>query len=399
MLSAKPAFVSRTLLVLALAHLVNDLSQGAIPVLLPIFKEEFALTYTQVGVIVFVMNFTSSIIQPVFGYFADKRDNLWVIPLGMFGAGVGLSLIGVMSDYYSLLGMVFFSGIGVAAFHPQAMKAANLISDPAARGRTMGVFSIGGNAGFAVGSLSAAYFYNLTGSFYSTLLYLVPTVITTVVLYYTIKNLASLAPPQAAKAAKGQVSAQAPTGKLAALDYKLISLLLLFIFNRSTIQTGLITYIPLYFVTYLGDEHVFASYVLSTFLFAGAFGTFVGAAMSDKFGRKAVIIGSMLAMLPLIFLLPHTSGAAAILVVALAGMTLPASMATTIVFAQEMMPHNVGMASALTTGFSIGMGGVGALLLGNVADHFGMMSVFTLLTILTAVGAGIAALLPSPQSA
>ncbi|MDR1701697.1 MAG: MFS transporter [Sporomusaceae bacterium] len=396
MLNNKKSFVSKTLIILALAHFINDLSQGAIPVLLPIFKEAFALTYTQVGVIVFMMNFTSSIIQPLFGYFADKKDNLRIIILGMFSAGVGLSLIGLMSNYYSLLFMVFLSGIGVAAFHPQAMKVANFISNPTARGRSMSIFSIGGNAGVAVGSLSAAYLYNLSGSFYSTLWYLVPTIIATAVLYYTLKNIASFMPKPAESSQSALVQPQ--PWKISELNYKFIAILLVFIFNRATIQTGLVTYIPLYCVSYLGGDHVFASYLLSAFLFTGTFGTFLGAAMSDNFGRKTVITGSMLGALPLIFLFPYTSGIVAMVVVALTGVTLKASTATTVVFAQEMMPHNVGMASALTVGFTIGMGGLGALLLGTVADHFGMMAVFNILAILPGVGAGLAALLPSQQA-
>jgi FSR family fosmidomycin resistance protein-like MFS transporter len=139
---------------------------------------------------------------------------------------------------------------------------------------------------------------------------------------------------------------------------------------------------------------MYASYLLAVFLLAGVIGTYTGAALSDRFGRKTVIMGSILATLPLISLFPYTTGFATLIVLALTGLALISSFATTVVLAQEMMPGYVGMASGLTIGFSIGLGGVGATILGYVADHFGVPSVFTVLALLPLVGVTLAWFLP-----
>jgi len=144
----------------------------------------------------------------------------------------------------------------------------------------------------------------------------------------------------------------------------------------------MITYIPLYYTDYLGGSPVYASYILAVFMMAGVMGTYISGTLSDRFGRKTVLIVSMILSFPLLNLFPYTTGFATILLVAITGFTLISSFATTTVLAQEMMPGMEALAASLTIGFSIGLGGVGAALLGYIADHFGVPSVFIVVAIL-----------------
>lgn len=385
----KEQLFTKPLILLTLGHLITDFGQGALPVLLPFLKTAFNLSYTQVGVIVLVQNLTSSVIQPVFGYLTDRVSLPWLIPASVLVAGIGLAVIGLMPSYSTLLLAVIIGGLGIACFHPQASKSTHLISNAATKGRSMGLFSVGGNLGLALGSIAMSIALNAPGVLTNTLYFIIPGLIMSFLLY---TNLQALSPqqPVVQSAAASQPAAVASRP----LNYSLLAVLLGFIFVRSSIHTGLTTYIPMYYIEFLSGSPVYASYLLAVFLFAGVVGTYAGAALSDRFGRKTVIMGSILATLPLISLFQYSSGFATLLILALTGLALISSFATTVVLAQEMMPGYVGMASGLTIGFSIGLGGIGATILGYIADHFGVPSVFTVLSVLPLVGLALASFLP-----
>jgi len=385
----KQRLLTKPLTLLAFGHLITDISQGALPVLLPYLKTAFSLTYTQIGVVVLVQNLTSSVIQPIFGYLTDRVSLPWLIPASIIISGIGLAIIGIMTSYTTLLAAVVLCGLGVACFHPQASKSTHLISSVSTKGRSMGLFSVGGNMGLAVGSITMSFALNAPGVLTNTLYFIIPSLIMASLLY---RNLPAISPAVATTstttAARTGVSNRQP------LNYGLLATLLAFVFIRSSIHTGLTTYIPMYYINYLAGSPMYASYLLAVFLLAGVAGTYMGATLSDRFGRKTVIMVSILVTIPLISLFQYTSGLATLILLALTGFALISSFATTVVLAQEMMPGYVGMASGLTIGFSIGLGGVGATLLGYVADHFGVPSVFTVLSVLPIVGLALASLLP-----
>ncbi len=384
----KKSFVTKPLALLTSGHLITDLGQGALPVLLPFLKMAFSLTYTQIGIIVLVQNLTSSVIQPLFGYLTDRISLPWLVPLSVLLAGIGLGITGIMNSYYTVLIAVVLGGLGIACFHPQASKLVHLVSNTATKGRSMGLFSVGGNLGLALGSIAMSLALNQPGVLDNTVYFILPAFVMALLLY---QNLQAISPkPVLAHAAATSVAAD----KKPTLNYGLLAIILGFVFVRSSIHTGLTTYIPLYYINYLSGDPMYASYLLAVFLLAGVVGTYVGAALSDRFGRKTVIMGSISAALPLISLFPYTTGLATLIVLALTGLALISSFATTVVLAQEMMPGYVGMASGLTIGFSIGLGGVGATILGYVADHFGVPSVFTVLAILPLAGVLLAWFLP-----
>ena len=380
-------FVTTPLLLLTAGHFVTDLSQGALPILLPFLKELFSLTYAEVGMIILIQNVTSSVIQPIFGYITDKRTLPWLLPASVLLSGIGLSLTGYAPSYPVLLTIVIITGLGVAGFHPQASRTANLVSQQTVRGRSMGFFSVGGNMGMATGSMAMTLLILLPGGLHNAIWFLLPASIMAL-LFLRYRH--HLQVNSGAKKEQAALQSQPP----AAVPKALLVILLTFIFIRSSIHTGLSTYIPLYYINHLNGDPLYASYLLTVFLLGGVVGTYLGASLSDRWGRKTIILSSMLISFPLIALIPFTSGLVTLLLVSVVGFALISSFATTVVLAQEMMPHRIGMAAGLTIGFSIGLGGLGATLLGAFADRFGIANVFTVLAVLPLIGAVFALQLP-----
>ncbi|MDR7866735.1 MAG: MFS transporter [Sporomusaceae bacterium] len=380
----KETVLTLPLILLAISHAVTDLSQGALPVLLPFLKNAFDLTYAQVGMIVLAQNITSSVIQPAFGYVADRLSLPWLIPAGVLLSGIGIAVTGLVGSYAALLAIVIVTGMGVAAFHPQGSKSAHFVSASSRRGQSMAVFSVGGNLGMALGTIFMGLLLTLPGAMVNTPWFLLPAGITAALVWLNLPRLSP--PPQTAAGQKSRAKAQLPVF--------LLTVLLAFILVRTTIQAGLTTFIPLYYVNYLGGSAVYAGYLLSAFLMAGVVGTFVGGTLSDRFGRKTLIVGSMLISWPLLALFQFTTGLMTVVLVAAVGFTLIASFSPLLVLAQEIMPGYEAMAAGLTIGFSIGLGGIGVTVLGYVADHFGIPSVFTVISVLPAGTIGLALLLP-----
>ncbi len=385
MFNLKSSWRPQPLLLLSLSHMVTDLSQGALPILLPSLKTTLDLSYTQIGVIVLVQNVTSSIIQPLFGVVTDKVSLPWLLPVSVFLSGLGLAITGFMSTYAMLLLAVIVGGLGVAGFHPQASKSVHFVSDEALRGRSMGFFSVGGNMGMAIGAAFMMLLTTLPGGLVNTIWFILPSSVTALLLWRHLNKVS----PQSFHRADRPAAGTTKSIRMAPL-----LVLLTFIFCRSTLHAGLSTYIPIYYVNYLNGSTVYAGYLLSLFLFGGVFGTYIGATLSDKFGRKAIITFSMAIVLPMVAAIPYTSGITTMILLAFTGFALIASFATTLVLAQEMMPGYEGMASGLTIGLTIGLGGVGVTGLGYIADLKGIPAVFAILPLLPILGGLLSLFLP-----
>lgn len=382
---AKDRVLTLPLVLLALSHAVTDLSQGALPVLLPFLQTAFGLSYAQIGIIVLTQNITSSVIQPAFGYLADRLSMPWLIPAGIILSGLGFAVTGHVGSYPVLLAVVIITGLGVASFHPQGTKGAHMVSAVSRRGQSMAVFSLGGNLGMAVGTVLMGILVTLPGGIGNTTWFLLPAAIVGGLVWL---NLPRVSPSALAGAVGKKSAAKGP------LPYYMMTVVLAFILVRTTVHTGLTTFIPLYYVNYLGGSAVYAGYLLSAFLISGVAGTFIGGTLSDRFGRKTLIVCSMLVSWPLLALVPFTSGLATVALMAVTGFTLIASFSPLLVLAQEIMPGYEAMAAGLTIGFSIGLGGIGVTVLGFVADHFGVPSVFTVISVLPAATVALALLLP-----
>ncbi|MHB8829209.1 MAG: MFS transporter [Syntrophales bacterium] len=355
-------FNLKILLLLSLGHMVTDIYQGALPTVLPFLKENLSLSYTMTGVILMAANFTSSFIQPLFGYLSDIKEKPFLLPAGCLCAGIGFSLLSLPSSYFIVLVLVGISGLGVASFHPEGYKtAASFTGEKPVMG--MAIFSVGGNLGFALGPIISVFIIKYSG-FSSLPAIIIPSLLVTgIILLYWKKITTGQVARKAAKDASYKISRA---------TYISVILLIGIVMMRSWIQMGLMTYIPFYYINYLKGDPLYASALVSVFLLGGVLGTLGGAPVADKMGHKRYLTFAMLLaalVLPLIFI---AHGTALFLVLGVLGMIVVSTFTVTIVMVQRLLPHNLGIASGLMVGFAIGAGGICVTLLGVLADHFGV---------------------------
>ena len=354
----------KALAILSAGHLVTDINQGALPALLPYFKEALNLSYTTSGVILLSANLTSSIIQPAFGYLSDRRPVGWFLPLAPLVACLGLSITGFISSYHLLLLCVMVTGIGVASFHPEGFKTASFFTgDKKATG--MSIFAVGGNLGIAAGpivSLTLVAYFGLKG----TLGVIIPGILIGVLLLFNMSMLSN--PVQFAhREAKDEIKRPLSKNQKWAF-FILISIATL----RASTQFGLATYIPFYYIDYLKGNPLYAGKLVSTFLMAGALGTLIGAPLADRWGHKKLLLTTLLLSFPLLLLFYHSSGLMTFVVLGLSGMILISTIALTTVMAQILLPQNLGMAAGMMVGFTMSAGGIGVTFLGMIADTWGV---------------------------
>ena len=379
---------------LAIGHLVTDMQAGALPIVLPHLKELFSLSYAQMATIVLTQNITSSVIQPVFGYITDKRSLPALLPYCAALAGAGFAAVGWVSSYALLLLTVFIIGVSSASYHPQASKTVNFLSDENSKAQNMGLFSLGGNAGMAAGSMMMTFLIGMSGGLHNTMYFVLPGILVFCFMMHYMPEYKRVNLEHSLKRAAAKAK-----GNAEKLSYFGLVMVLFFIFMRSTIHTGISTYLPLFFMKFRDAEPVFASLLVTVFLLGGVAGTYIGAVLSDKLGARAIIIGSMVLSIPPIWALDKVSTEFTIVTaVALAGFFIIGSNATTIVLAQTMLPNNVGMAAGLTIGFSVGLGGLGVTILGVMADNYGLPFVIQLLTWLSFGATLMTVKIPIPES-
>ncbi|HYH91318.1 MAG TPA: MFS transporter [Solirubrobacteraceae bacterium] len=350
----------RGLAVLATGHLWADFLQGAVPALLPFLIAERGYSYAAAGALVLASSIGSSLVQPLFGIASDRLALPWLMPAGLAIGGAGLATVGLTESYAATVAAVAVSGLGVAAFHPEGARYANYVSR-GQRGRGMSMFSLGGNAGFALGPLlvtPAVLAFGLHG----TLLVLIPLWLAAGLLARELGRLRGFAPVVAAGGRRDAdetagADAWGPFARLASL-----------IGLRSGVFFGLQAFIPIYFAVELGTSEAAGNGALSVMLVAGAVGTYLGGRLVDRLGRRVIVVGSMAALGPLLVLLQFAERWPATLLLAGIGFVVIANFSITIVMGQEYLPNRLGLASGITMGAAIGFGGVAAALLGALAD-------------------------------
>jgi FSR family fosmidomycin resistance protein-like MFS transporter len=363
----------RAMAALSSGHLATDFANGALPALLPFFVDKFALSYTLAGAIVLASAASSSIVQPLFGLWSDRRGAIWLLPGGVALAGIGIALASVAPSYWLVLACVIVSGLGVAAFHPEGSKFA-AFAGGRRRASAMSLFSIGGNLGFALGPTVATPLvlaFGLTGG----LLLSVPCLAVALALLVLAPFLGSFAPK------RGQRLESDEPDRLGAL-----LLLLGVIAFRSVAWFGLITFVPLWEVS-LGHSKAHGNHLLSLMLLAGGVGTLAAGPLADRFGRRPVLLVCSAATAPLILVFVIVGGVPGAIALAGVGISVIATFGVTMVMSQEYLPRRIGMASGLAIGLSIGLGGVGAVALGAVADSIDLRA-----AMYVAAGAALAAL-------
>ncbi len=375
----------KILILLSLGHLVTDVSQGALPALLPFLKEALGLSYTAAGLVLLVSNMTSSIIQPLFGLVSDRQPKPFLIPVGILMASLGISFAGLAPNYPVLLLLVIFCGLGVAAFHPEGFKTAHFfIGRRKASG--MSLFAVGGNLGFALGPFTLVFLvthFTLKG----TLFYLIPGLLMVATVIGLLSTFRYEHPTGEKKAS--------PADRKGRSSYSLLTLLILIVTMRSWIQMGLVSYIPFYYINYLKGDPLLAGKMVTTFLVSGTIGTLIGAPLADRWGHKRFLTMTMAAATPLLFLFMRIEGWGVFPVLALTGFVLIATFSVTVVMAQDLLPGRLGVASGLMVGFAIGTGGLGVTLLGTVADTWGVPAALHLLAYMPIVGLILCFFLPA----
>ncbi len=383
-----PKINKKALAILSAAHLVTDINQGALPALLPFFKEALNLSYTMSGVIVLSSNLTSSIIQPAFGHISDRQPIGWFLPLSPLIACLGLSITGFVSSYSLILLCVMFTGFGVASFHPEGFKTAYYFTgDKKATG--MAIFAVGGNLGIAVGPIVALSLVSTFG-FKGILALILPGILIAIVLLF---NMPMLFTPVKSAHKEAKKEARKPLSK----NQKRSFFLLISIATvRAWAHLGLVAYIPFYYINYLKGNPIYAGKLVSTFLMAGALGTLIGAPLADRWGHKKFLMTTLILSFPLFLLFYNSSGLTAFFILGIAGMVLNSTFALSTVMAQAILPQHLGMAAGMMVGFTISAGGIGVTLLGIIADAWGVPMAIKSIFAMPLIAFGLALLLKYP---
>jgi len=376
----------RGIALLAAAHVCDDLNQGALPALLPFFIAERHFTIAAAGGLVLAANVTSSVLQPLLGLHADRRGAPWLVPAGLFLAGTGVALSGIAPTYLLVLLAAAVSGIGVAAFHPEAARQVASLSGER-RGTAMGIFAVGGNIGFAIGPALATPLqiaFGLRG----TLGLVVPAVSMAVVLAATRRRGVGASPIAADPVTPLGPDRWGTFWRLAAVAV-----------CRAFVFYGLNTFIPLYWIHEFGKSKGAGGAALTLMLSAGVAATFAGGWLGDRIGRRRVVVWSHVLLFP--FLLAFLTTPSASLALALLipiGVTLYAPFSVMTVMGQEYVPSRVATASGFIIGVAVTLGGLVAPVLGRIADLHGVHAALSTLLFVPLVGALVASTLPRDSS-
>ncbi|KJR96230.1 MAG: MFS transporter [Peptococcaceae bacterium BRH_c4a] len=350
----------------SIAHMFNDWYMNYIQTLLP-FLMAAGLGVSKGAFLISAFTITSSLLQPVFGYLVDQKNQRWMVYAGTLWMAALLSLVGVFKSYPLLIVVVTLAGLGTAAFHPQASAMITAVSGER-RGFFQSLFVAAGNVGWALTPLMVVPFVQKYGMEF-TPVFVLPGLLVAILLWYA--------------APRAPVSAGArpvPPPLLPALRSVWVELskVVLVVSFRSLTYFGLVSFLPLY-LQHKNISLLSSSRLLFMMLFAGAVGGLLGGYISDLAGRKAVIVGSLVAASPLFYLFINTSGPLSYLLLALAGAALLSSFSVTVVAAQEIISKNAAMAAGLMLGFGIGIGGLGVGLVGLLVEHMGITYVINLL--------------------
>jgi len=393
-IAAKPQsspLVMRIIGAVALAHLINDLIQAVLPSIYPMLKDSYGLTFTQVGLITLTFQLTASLLQPWVGYHTDRHPKPWLLPAGTVCTLVGIVMMSMVGSFALILLAAALIGIGSSTFHPEASRVARLASG-GRYGLAQSTFQVGGNAGSAFGPLLAAAiiipygqgnvaWFGLFALFALFVLYRISR------WYANHLNLFKLKQGQAAThgLSRGRV--------LSALV-----VLGLLVFSKYFYMASFTSYFTFYLIEKF-DLSV-ASSQLHLFLFLGAVaaGTFFGGPIGDRIGRKAVIWFSILGVAPFTLILPHVDLLWTSILSVVIGFILASAFSAIVVYAQELVPGNVGMIAGVFFGLMFGFGGIGAALLGHLADIRGIEYVYWLCSFLPLFGV-LAIFLPRTRKA
>ena len=377
---------------ISVSHFLNDTMQSLIPSVYPILKENYALDFAQIGLITLVFQITASLLQPVVGHFTDKRPLPFSLAIGMGFTFFGLLLLSIAHVYAVILIAAALVGLGSAVFHPESARIARLASG-GRYGLAQSVFQVGGNSGSALGPVLAALIVVPFGqpslAWFSLIAFAAIVLLWQIGRWYKPR----IVPRGHAAAARHPDS---PTPRRVAFA---IAILIVLVFSKFIYLSSLTSYYTFYLMGQFGVSTQGSQLYLFLFLGANAVGTFFGGPIGDRIGRRYVIWFSILGVLPFTLLLPHVGLTGTAVLSVIIGFIISSAMPAILVYAQELVPHRFGMISGLFFGFAFGAGGIGAALLGEVADHMGIAFVYQACAFLPVIGL-LAVLLPKmPKNA
>ncbi len=378
-------------LLLALGHFTVDVYANLLPPLLPVFQTMYNLSYSALGILTAIFSVTSTLIQPVFGYVADKYGKKWIAALGVAWVAVGMCVLGIAPGYGAIVVIVGLAGIGSAMYHPQASAMVPKVSG-SRKGVGMSLFMAGGNIGYAIMPLLAVIIVAAFGP--ASLVWLIPPGIIVGLLIYIYAPRMDVDRQSTLDLRQLFASFKAVKGPL--------TVLLTVVSLRAWVCMGMITFIGVYYKDHfagwdlLGYDVGAIGYAITLFMFvfANAVGGIIGGWASDRFGNRSVIAPTMIASAPFLYLAFVVPDALVWPMMAIGGGLMYASISPTTLMAQEMLPRSQGMAGGLTLGFANGIGGLLVFATGMISDHFGLFNgILSLIGIIILAGL-LAMLLP-----
>jgi len=380
--AARPAYAGPAYIVLvgiSFSHFLNDTMQSLIASVYPLLKDSYALDFAQIGLITLAFQFTASLLQPLVGHFTDKKAQPFSLAIGMTSTFFGLLLLSAARQYFVILIAAALVGLGSAVFHPESARIARLASG-GRYGFAQSVFQLGGSFGTSMGPVLAALIVVPFGqpsiAYFSLIAFVAIVILWRIGLWYR---------PQitAKKFAPLHAHPDAPSSKRVRVA---LAVLVALLFSKQLYVSSLSSYYIFYLIDKFGVSTQAAQIYLFIFLAANAVGAFFGGPLGDRFGRKYVIWISVLGALPFTLALPYAGLTASAVLTVLIGLILSSTTSSIIVLAQELMPHRFGMISGVFFGVAFGIGGLGAAVLGKLADHTSIAFVYQVCSFLPAIG-------------
>lgn len=375
---------------ISVSHLLNDMLQSLIMAIYPILQADFNLSFAQIGIITLTYQFSASLLQPLVGHYTDKHPQPYSLPIGMGFTLSGLLLLANANTFPLVLLAAALVGTGSSIFHPESSRVARMASG-GRYGLAQSLFQVGGNFGSSLGPLLAALVIAPYGKgnvgWFSLAALLAIVVLLQVSKWYQHQHRMAKSKPKSASL-------------VTALPRRTIvislSILLLLVFSKSFYLASITSYYTFYLIQKFDVSVQNAQLHLFAFLFAVAVGTMIGGPLGDKIGRKYVIWGSILGVAPFTLALPYASLYWTGILTVIIGLILASAFSAILVYAQELVPAKVGMISGLFFGFSFGIGGLGAAVLGFIADVTSIELVFIICSFLPLIGI-VTALLPNVE--
>lgn len=381
--------VFKVLMAICICHLLNDSMQSILPAVFPMIKDTFHLSFVQVGAISLVIQLTSSLIQPWVGLYADKHRHSWQLSVAMVFSMCGVVLLALATSYWMILLAVGLMGVGSAVFHPQAAQIAQAASG-GRKGFAQSVFQVGGNGGYSIGPLLAAFIVLPIGMQAFGYIAIIPFILA-IILYQIGKwHMAQIG--KVVKKVRGRWTTVKTYSKRRIWFF--IFVLFMLMFSKNFYSTSMLNYFSFFLIDKFGVTQQTAQYCLFIYLAAQAIGTIVGGMLGDKYGRKWVIWFSILGVSPFTIALPYIDSFTGVVILSIViAIIMASAFSSILVFASDLMPNNTGVIAGIFYGLSFGVAGIGSSFFGWLADQTSIHFVFEVSTLLPLLGV-IAVFLP-----